>query len=842
MIKQGDWGGHHSGHPHPQQTSSVTGPPTNGSNLESLIQSLVVRLDENDRRYGAALNDLHGRLDAMASRAGTAAPPESDGTGDILRGLEAQAATLAERVREADQVHRSQQPSDTRRAVEDHIGQFTSRMQADETAEIERSLAAVSPVAELERLSTRIDQLSQRLDVALGERNDTAALTAIETQLANLSAQFQRDLDDLNNRSRELGGRTVSTLESMNATLLALTGQIAAGAADAAPPRPEPAPPSRPAPAEGLAAPAPVPRAEAQPAPAPEAPPFSAARDSVGASIPDYQDPAALRQPVPRQTAPSDPAASDDGDFLASARRAAQAAAVRPLADAGGKGLFSRFRRGPTQAPAPAPTPAPTPSAQGKKPRPVIVGFAVLMLALSAVLLYGRLKSKDTHPVAQSPAATEPASPSRSRVDRVAPKAPSSKDGAQLLSREKKTSRHGTRQAPLAADRSAKAGPPSGGHTPAAAPAAPRPNRSLAADRSADATAPKLASLPALPIEPNYPGLAVTIMEPPSAPAGRQPQLKDGGTSEPTAPRLRPQTPQMPQAPRTPRTRKPTAPMPPVAIGPQSLRLAAAKGAPQAQFEVAQRYAQGRGVARDFTKAAEWYARAAAQGLAPAQYRLAALSERGRGLKKDLGVARIWYERAAAQGNVKAMHNLAVTYTGAAGRAADHAKAAKWFAMAARHGLADSQFNLAILYESGLGLQKSYARAYQWFGLAAARGDRQAAQRQRQVKAKLRPEALRTADRAIQLWRAKPRSQAANEVRPPKGGWRSVAAPNQGPAQTIARAQSLLNKLGYDAGMPDGVMGPKTAGAIRRFETRNGLSVTGQVSRKLVSRLEAMTG
>jgi localization factor PodJL len=290
--------------------------------------------------------------------------------------------------------------------------------------------------------------------------------------------------------------------------------------------------------------------------------------------------------------------------------------------------------------------------------------------------------------------------------------------------------------------------------------------------------------------------------------------------------------------------------MPPAKIGPQSLRVAAARGNAAAQFEIASRYAKGNGIKQDYGKAFEWYARAAAQSLAPAQYRLAALYERGRGVKKDPAMARVWYTRAAEQGNVKAMHNLAVIFSGGEGSKPDHAAAAKWFTEAARLGLTDSQFNLGILYDAGLGVKKNPVEAYQWFALAAARGDKESEKRVKRARLRLRPEQLRVADQAVRQWRPKPLDRSANEVRPPRRGWRSVSAGDTASGNTSAsstdtalvyRVQSLLNKLGYDAGVPDGVPGPQTGAAVRRFQTRIGLAVDGEITPKLLARLKALT-
>ena len=168
--------------------------------------------------------------------------------------------------------------------------------------------------------------------------------------------------------------------------------------------------------------------------------------------------------------------------------------------------------------------------------------------------------------------------------------------------------------------------------------------------------------------------------------------------------------------------------LPPATVGPFSLRIAAAKGDASAQFEVASRLAEGKGLDQDLKEAAQWYQRSAASGFAMAQFRLGTLYERGLGVKRDAARAQVWYERAAAQGNVKAMHNLAVL---AASRnpKGDYETAARWFTAAAEHGLADSQYNLAVLYENGMGVTKDMQKAYKWLLLAAKQGDKDAAAR-----------------------------------------------------------------------------------------------------------------
>ena len=55
--------------------------------------------------------------------------------------------------------------------------------------------------------------------------------------------------------------------------------------------------------------------------------------------------------------------------------------------------------------------------------------------------------------------------------------------------------------------------------------------------------------------------------------------------------------------------------------------------------------------------------------------------------------------------------------------------------------------------------------------------------------------------------------------------------------QMVAEAQSLLGRLGFDAGPADGAMGFRTRQAIRNYQSQAGLPVNGQVSEDLLTHL-----
>jgi localization factor PodJL len=228
-------------------------------------------------------------------------------------------------------------------------------------------------------------------------------------------------------------------------------------------------------------------------------------------------------------------------------------------------------------------------------------------------------------------------------------------------------------------------------------------------------------------------------------------------------------------------------------IGGKVLITAALAGEPAAAYEVATRFADGRGVPQDFQQAAVWYARAAKGGLAPAMFRLGALYEKGTGVARDLQEARRYYVAAAERGNANAMHNIGVLYAeGIEGRP-DFKSAAEWFSKSAAMGISDSQYNLAVLYARGIGVERNMNEAYQWFALAANRGDAEAAKKRDEIAGHIDEKTLAALRRKVEGWSAQPVQQDAAIVPVPLGGWdqappASAAAPKpKPPKRTHAR-------------------------------------------------------
>ncbi|WP_299865845.1 peptidoglycan-binding protein [uncultured Hoeflea sp.] len=273
-----------------------------------------------------------------------------------------------------------------------------------------------------------------------------------------------------------------------------------------------------------------------------------------------------------------------------------------------------------------------------------------------------------------------------------------------------------------------------------------------------------------------------------------------------------------------------------------ALKAAAAGSNPLALYEIGARFTEGRGVEIDLVRAASWYQRAADMGHAPSQYRIANFYEKGSGVDRNLDAAKKWYQMAAEQGNASAMHNLAVLYA-TAGAAPDFASASSWFERAAEVGVRDSQVNLAILYARGDGVTRDLVQSYKWFAIAANDGDKDAAVKRDEVFNALRPEQAEAARAAVAEWTAQPVSPDANAVEVPaawSGDSTETAAVDM--SKAVRNIQAILNNNGFDAGKPDGVMGKRTTAAIKAFQTSIGMEPTGEIDDRLVKELLERNG
>ena len=791
-------------------------PPVSDSELELRLAEMAHRLENSvGTPMPPALDALSARLDEISR--------------DLAKALEAPKTLSLE-------------------PVERQISEMAKQLTRAET-----QLAKIGEIeSALLQLIERVDASPSQDEVASKAAEEAAHRVAEEMKLSGNTTErldaMHRDLMAMNDRTKSSDQKLAGTIEAVHASLKELAHQVERAATPPPPPAPAPAAMPRVPFAERMRALAPMPGMPGQ-APAatamekseqPKAAEANGSNDALAqrkpaASLGETPEPEIaprfgrakrgpigemafdLDAPTPRRAigkARPDSEYEIPDDLVAAARRAAQAAAAK--ADERSSG--SRIRRSPGDGETATGSELPL-----RRKRSFLIICAAVLLAISAALLYSRLRSKpqqEVTPPAVEQSVPAPAAPVEGSST------PDAGDGAPATGES-------TPETPAT-----PATPGSGSSELDWQPeVTPAPND--AADAGSNRNFTNVAKSPyhqpvANETEAQAQPASLTQDQTPALPPGVVFAVEDPSMG------LQGQAPAAPAPPASPAALPMGLPLPPADLGPLPLRQAAAQGDASAQYSIGLRYAEGEGAPQNLTEAARWFERAASAGLAPAQYRLAVAYERGQGITKDLGRARSWYQAAAEKGNVKAMHNLAVSLSGHQDGDPDYALAAKWYGQAGAYGLADSQFNLAVLAEHGLGMPKNLGAAYQWFALAAKNGDQEAGKRRDMIKPELDAAALATADQAVATWTAKQPPAEANEV-DEQQAWADATDASAANIALVNRAQALLNKLGYDVGVPDGLMGAKTREAIKIFEQRNGLEETGEVTIPLVAKLERLT-
>ncbi|MDB5643974.1 MAG: Sel1 domain protein repeat-containing protein [Hyphomicrobiales bacterium] len=132
---------------------------------------------------------------------------------------------------------------------------------------------------------------------------------------------------------------------------------------------------------------------------------------------------------------------------------------------------------------------------------------------------------------------------------------------------------------------------------------------------------------------------------------------------------------------------------------------------------VAEIYRDGSGIKKNPSEAARWYKLAADRGDPQAQFQLAAATLRGEGVPENKAVAKSLLEKAAAQGHPGALYNLGIMAIDA--DIQDFRAAADFFRRAAERGNMDGAYSLAVLYREGRGVPQDIKEAARWLRRAA---------------------------------------------------------------------------------------------------------------------------
>jgi localization factor PodJL len=117
---------------------------------------------------------------------------------------------------------------------------------------------------------------------------------------------------------------------------------------------------------------------------------------------------------------------------------------------------------------------------------------------------------------------------------------------------------------------------------------------------------------------------------------------------------------------------------------------AADRGLVPAQFRLGGLYEKGMGVQKNLDTARRFYMTAAEAGHAKAMHNLAVLFAEGVDSKPNYATAARWFRKAADHGVVDSQYNLAILYARGIGVETNLAEAFKWFALASREGDRDA--------------------------------------------------------------------------------------------------------------------------------------------------------
>jgi TPR repeat protein len=153
-----------------------------------------------------------------------------------------------------------------------------------------------------------------------------------------------------------------------------------------------------------------------------------------------------------------------------------------------------------------------------------------------------------------------------------------------------------------------------------------------------------------------------------------------------------------------------------------SVQKAAEQGNADAQLTLGQMYAEGRGVAKDEEKAANWYRKAAEQGNARACEHIGDMYRFGNGVAQSHEKSVYWYRRGDELNDAGCQRSLGLCYEDGDGVDQDHEQAAHWYRKAAEQGDPPGQFGLGFKYHFGLGVARDHEKAVYWYRKAAEQG------------------------------------------------------------------------------------------------------------------------
>jgi len=277
----------------------------------------------------------------------------------------------------------------------------------------------------------------------------------------------------------------------------------------------------------------------------------------------------------------------------------------------------------------------------------------------------------------------------------------------------------------------------------------------------------------------------------------------------------------------------------------KEIETSALAGSAEAQHDLAAIYVAGHGgVTQNFERASLWFEEAAHNGIANARYNLGVLYHQGIGVEQNTETAFNWYKTAAALGHPEAQYNLGIAYIEGIGVQYNPQNAAIYFENAANGGVMEAAYNLGLIYENGLLGQTKPDTALMWYKRAADQGSPEAKAALEQL-AKTLGMTLTDVNKLIEGMEvlntasAQKKTEKLDAVQAmPKRAEAPAEKAADGRQNIVAKVQQQLITLGLYPGPVDGVGGMMTSDAVRSYQSRNNLSVDGQITDALLSHMQ----
>ncbi len=627
------------------------------------LQALASEIAELRARERSELANLDAHIQTLAQRLDEAIIGQSQG-GAMVGDFEARLASLTRRLDELAEADPSAERQAELAQVEDQITQLSMRLDrvdaADQApeglAQLEQQVASL--MSRLELLATDHDTLRHiqdnltRIETAVFD-SDAHSLDAIQKaareaveELGGLSGSkdsalvedLKADLRTLQDAAHSTDQQTAATLEAVHVTLDRVVARLGNLESEV-----------RGRPQQTTTA-----VAASEPAPAPRQP---SAREEARRPAPSQPGEPLLpgsRRPQPAAIPSGD--RDRRADFIAAARRAAQAAAAEhnairrvsadaePAEQTEGPGAFARLRR-----------------MVGDHRRPLLIAVGAVVLAIAVIQIVRPFGAREAAP--EAPTVAAPATPE-------------------------------TNASPAAA------------LSPAAGPIVIEVPAPVAADPTADVAPPNASAAAYIPpVGVTSPVVAQTAT---TAPAAAAPSATTAAPAAPTTDAA--VTYPMPdEAIGTARLRVAAAAGDPAALYEVGARYAEGRGVDRdmaqaaiwleraanaglavAEHRLATLYEAGLGVPENRQTAYDWYLAAADQGNVLAMHNLGVMLSQGIDGTPDFAGAVQWFTAAADHGIRDSQYNLGVIYARGIGVDPDLSASYKWFALAAAQGDTDA--------------------------------------------------------------------------------------------------------------------------------------------------------